>query len=92
MVEEEQHYALTRGLLLSTRPIGPYETFNHPVGFMIAISTSTPEPMETLQRLVGRAMGPMSQAVPWLDGVNDMRFFVVLHDVSKSGEDLSRWV
>ena len=33
-------------------------------------------------------MGPMSQSVPWMDGVNCMKFFVVLHDVSKMGEDL----
>ena len=53
------------------------------------MSTSTPEPMQVLAQLLGRAVGPMSQAVPWLDGVNVMRLFVVVHDVSKMGEDLA---
>jgi len=30
----------------------------------------------------------MAQAVPWLDGVNVMRFFVVVHDMAKKGDDL----
>lgn len=76
--------------MFSTRPTACYETFNHPVGVLLAISTSTPEPLETLQRLVGRATGPMAQAVPWLDGVNVMRFFVVVHDIAKKGEDLTK--
>lgn len=32
----------------------------------------------------------MSQSVPWMDGVNVMKFFAVIHDVSKMGEDLTR--
>ena len=31
----------------------------------------------------------MSQAVPWMDGVNVMRFFVVIHDVSRMGDDMA---
>jgi hypothetical protein len=88
--EDEQHYPLTRSLLLSTRPTAPHETFNHPVGILIAVSTSCAEPMETLQRLAARATGSMSQAVPWLDGVNVMRFYVVVHDVSERGADMAR--
>ncbi len=34
-------------------------------------------------------MGPMSQSVPWMDGLNTMKFYVVVHDVSKMGEDLT---
>jgi hypothetical protein len=30
----------------------------------------------------------MSQVIPWMDGINVMRFFVVVHDVSRMGEDL----
>ena len=90
--DEEQHYPLTRSLILSSRPLAPHETFNHPVGILLAISTATSDPMGTLSRLHGRALGPMSQSVPWMDGVNLMRFFVVVHDVSRMGEDLASLV
>ncbi len=56
---------------------------------LLAISTATPDPLGTLTRLHGRAMGPMSQSVPWMDGLNTMKFYVVVHDVSKMGEDLT---
>lgn len=59
------------------------------MGVVIAISTSTIDPMGTLQRLYARTTGPMSQAVPWMDGVNVMRFFVVVHDVSRRGTDMA---
>ena len=59
---------------------------------ILAISTSTPDPLGTLQRLQGRAVGPMSQSIPWMDGINVMKLFVVVHDISKMGDDLSKWV
>ncbi|ORX33680.1 ER-golgi trafficking TRAPP I complex 85 kDa subunit-domain-containing protein [Kockovaella imperatae] len=86
--EDELHYPITRSMLLSSRPIAGHETFNHPVGVLLAISTLTPEPLGALQRLQARAMGPMSQVIPWMDGVNVLRFFVVVHDVSRKGENL----
>lgn len=45
--------------------------------------------MAEMAKLYGRTLGPMAQAVPWLDGVTLMRFFVVVHDVSRMGEDLA---
>lgn len=67
----------------------PYETFNHPVGVLFAVSTSTPDPLATLTRLYGQAVGTGAQAAPWMDGVQVLKFFVVVHDVSKRGEDLT---
>ncbi|KAL1410386.1 hypothetical protein Q8F55_004396 [Vanrija albida] len=87
--EDEQHYALTRAVLLASRPLAPYETFNHPVGVLFAVSTSTPDPLATLTRLYGQAVGTGAQAAPWMDGVQVLKFFVVVHDVSKRGEDLT---
>ncbi|ORY24398.1 ER-golgi trafficking TRAPP I complex 85 kDa subunit-domain-containing protein [Naematelia encephala] len=85
---EEQQYPLTRSLLLASRPLASHETFNHPIGVLLAISTATPEPLETLAKLHGRSVGPAAQAVPWMDGVNVMRLYVVVHDVGKMGSDL----
>ncbi|EKD03504.1 hypothetical protein A1Q2_02222 [Trichosporon asahii var. asahii CBS 8904] len=75
-------------LLLSSRPLAPHETFNHPVGVMIAISTTTPDPMGTLTSLYGQAVGTGAQAAPWMDGVQVLKFFVVVHDVAKAGPSL----
>ena len=33
-------------------------------------------------------MGPMSQVIPWMEGISVLRFYVVIHDVSKCGENL----
>lgn len=56
---------------------------------MIVVSTATPDPLGTLQRLHGRSIGPMAQAVPWMDGVSVIRLYIVVHDVSKMGADLA---
>jgi hypothetical protein len=86
--DEEVHYATTRALLLASRSLAPHETFNHPVGVLFAISTTTLDPMGTMQRLYGQAIGTGAQAAPWMDGVQVFKFFVVVHDVAKAGRDL----
>ncbi|RXK41319.1 hypothetical protein M231_01469 [Tremella mesenterica] len=86
--DEEQHYPLTKSLLLSSRPVAVYETFQHPVGVLLAVSTSTPDPLGTLSRMYQQTMLPLNGA-PWMDGVNVMRFYVAIHDVSRMGDDLA---
>lgn len=87
-LDDEQQYPLTRSLLLSSRQLAPHETFNHPVGILYAISTSTPDPLGTLSKLHAQTMGAMGSNTPWLDGISVMKLFVVVHDVSRMGEDL----
>ncbi|WVQ79020.1 hypothetical protein IAT38_001112 [Cryptococcus sp. DSM 104549] len=87
--EEEQHYALTRSLLLSSRPLAAHETFNHPVGVLFAVSTSTPDPLGTLNKLHARTTGVAAQGVPWLDAAGVLRFYVVVHDVAQNGDDMA---
>lgn len=87
--EDEQHYPLTRSLLLSSRPVAPYETFNHPVGVLFAVSTSTPDPLGALNKLHARTIAPSAQSLPWLDGHTVLRFYVVVHDVSQMGDDMT---
>lgn len=88
--DEEVHYATTRSLLLASRPLAPHETFNHPVGTLVAISTTTPDPMGSLQRMYGQAIGTGAQAAPWMDGVQVLKFFVVVHDVAKAGRNMEK--
>ncbi|WVQ94767.1 hypothetical protein IAU59_001848 [Kwoniella sp. CBS 9459] len=87
--DDEQHYALTRSLLLSSRPLAGHETFNHPVGILFAVSTATPDPMGTLNQLHAQTAGANGPNVPWMDGSNVLRFYVVVHDVSMMGDDVA---
>ncbi|WWD16547.1 hypothetical protein CI109_100974 [Kwoniella shandongensis] len=87
--DDEQHYPLTRSLLLSSRPLASHETFNHPVGILFAVSTATPDPLGTLNKLHAQSTGLAVQSVPWMDGSNVLRFYVVIHDVSSMGEDMA---
>jgi len=57
---------------------------------MYAVSTSTPEPLDTLAKLYAQTMGAMGSSTPWLDGVTVMKLFVVVHDVSRMGENLDQ--
>lgn len=88
MKDEEQHYPLARSLLLASRPLAAYETFNHPVGMLFAVSTSDTDPLTTMRRLVQLHFGA-TQTIPWLDAVSVLKFYVVVHDVARQGADLS---
>ncbi|OCF34119.1 hypothetical protein I316_04067 [Kwoniella heveanensis BCC8398] len=87
--DDEQHYPLTRSLLLSSRPLAGHETFNHPVGILFAVSTATPDPMGTLNQLHAHTVGANGPNVPWMDGSTVLRFYVVVHDVSMMGSDVT---
>nr|XP_019050343.1 hypothetical protein I302_00772 [Kwoniella bestiolae CBS 10118]OCF29273.1 hypothetical protein I302_00772 [Kwoniella bestiolae CBS 10118] len=87
--DEEQHYAITRSLLLSSRPLASHETFNHPVGILFAVSTATPDPLGTLNKLHTQSTTSAMQNVPWMDGNTVLRFYVVVHDVNMMGDDMA---
>ncbi|WWC68664.1 uncharacterized protein I206_102596 [Kwoniella pini CBS 10737] len=87
--DDEQHYPITRSLLLSSRPLASHETFNHPVGVLFAVSTATPDPLGTLNKLHAQQISSAAQNVPWMDGQTVLRFFVVVHDVSMMGGDMA---
>ncbi|OCF74953.1 hypothetical protein I204_03799 [Kwoniella mangroviensis CBS 8886] len=87
--DEEQHYAITRSLLLSSRPLASHETFNHPVGILFAVSTVTPDPLGTLNKLHAQSSSSAIQNVPWMDGSTVLRFYVVVHDVNTMGDDMA---
>lgn len=89
MSDEEQQYPLTRSLMLSSRQLASHETFQHPVGIVLAVSTSTPDPLGTLSRLYQQTMTQGAQGAPWMDGVSVMRFYVVVHDVNRMGADFT---
>lgn len=57
------------------------------MAIVFAVSTAEPDPLGSLKRLQNTMAGA-SMSVPWMDTANLMKFHVVIHDVSRAGEDL----
>lgn len=71
---------LTR--LLSSQSLSPHETLSHPVATIIAISSSTPAPIETLRNLYTQtAQGGV--ASPPYANPEYLRYYVLVHDDDK---------
>lgn len=87
--DEEQHYPLTRSLVLSSRQTTSHETFNYPVAILFAVTSSESDPLGALKRLTNTVIGA-GQSIPWVDGTNLLRFYVVVHDVAAAGPALDQ--
>lgn len=75
-------YKLFLTRLLSSQDMSPHETFRHPVGAVIAISSSTQQPIETLRNLYQQtAQG--SRALPLYANPEYLRYYVLVHDEDK---------
>ncbi|KEF53556.1 uncharacterized protein A1O9_10531 [Exophiala aquamarina CBS 119918] len=80
-------YKLFLTRLLSSQAMSPHETFRHPVGAVIAISSSTQQPIETLRNLYQQtAQG--SRALPLYANPEYLRYYVLVHDEDK--DDFSK--
>lgn len=81
------YYALYLRRLLSGLPIVPHETFAHPVGCIIAISSRNETPVQELQRLYAETNTGDRRLPPWVDS-DYLRYYVLIHDEEK--DDISR--
>lgn len=72
-------YKLFLRRLLSSSPLTPHETFDHPVACVIAISSHTPSPLETLRQLYAHTNQGEKQAPPWISS-EYLRYYVLVHD------------
>lgn len=80
-------YKLFLTRLLASQEMSPHETFRHPVGAVIAISSSTQQPIETLRNLYQQtAQG--SRALPLYANPEYLRYYVLVHDEDK--DDFSK--
>ncbi|KAI9893153.1 MAG: hypothetical protein M1814_000701 [Vezdaea aestivalis] len=67
-----------RRLVSRIRP-SPHESFSHPVACIIAISSKTPHPIETLRQLYDELNRGEHRLPPWIS--NDfLRYYVLVHD------------
>ncbi|KAI5290942.1 hypothetical protein KEM55_008467, partial [Ascosphaera atra] len=67
-----------RRLLAANTPL-PHETFAHPVACVIAISSRTPSPLETLRSLYAHTANGEKKPPPWMHP-DYLRYYVLLHD------------
>ena len=72
-------YKIFLGRLLQAYSLSAHEAFVHPVGTVIAISSSTPSPIETLRHLYQQtAQG--SRTLPPYVNPEYLRYYVLVHD------------
>ncbi|EXJ84023.1 hypothetical protein A1O3_04690 [Capronia epimyces CBS 606.96] len=77
--EVSELYKLFLSRLLCSRSMSPHESFRHPVGAIIAISSSTKQPIDTLRNLYQQtAQGP--RALPTYANPEYLRYYVLVHD------------
>ncbi|KIW38791.1 uncharacterized protein PV06_08630 [Exophiala oligosperma] len=85
--EVSHFYKLFLARLLCLQSMSPHESFRHPVGAVIAISSSTNQPIETLRNLYQQtAQG--SNALPAYANPEYLRYYVLVHDEDR--DDFSK--
>ncbi|GBF60907.1 transport protein particle subunit [Trichophyton mentagrophytes] len=72
-------YRLFLRRLLSADAPTPHETFLHPVACVIAISSSTPSPLEALRQLYASTSHGEQGPQPWIHP-EYLRYYVLVHD------------
>lgn len=72
-------YSLFLRRLLSAASATPHESFLHPVACVIAISSQTPSPIETLRQLYTQSSQGLKAAPPWINP-EYLRYYVLIHD------------
>lgn len=80
-------YALYLRKLLSSTGIVPYETFSHPVGCIIAISSRNSTPIETLHELYERTGQRADLKHVWMS-TEYLRYYILLHD--EENDDIAK--
>lgn len=65
--------------LLSATAAGPHEAFSHPVASVVAISSRSPAPLETLRQLYAESSTGDSRLPDWVNQ-EYLRYYVLVHD------------
>ncbi|PWN32069.1 uncharacterized protein FA14DRAFT_162337 [Meira miltonrushii] len=87
-------FADTRDMVLHARQVSEHETFGHPMAAILVVSASSSDPMNAFANLFEESQPHSNSAFnkrPYVDPLI-FRYYVLLHDVSKSGSDLTESV
>ncbi|KAJ9604270.1 hypothetical protein H2200_011104 [Cladophialophora chaetospira] len=85
--ETSPFYRIFLSRLLCSQSMSPHETFRHPVGAVIAISSATSQPIETLRNLYQQTASG-SRALPAYANPEYLRYYVLVHDEDR--DDFSK--
>lgn len=79
LTETSPYYRLLLSRLLSSQPISEHEALNHPVATIVAISSSTPNPIESLRNLYAQTAQGNLAAPPFVNP-EYLRYYLLVHD------------
>ena len=80
--EMSPYYRLFLRRLLSSQSLSPHEAFSHPVATVIAISSATPNPIDTLRDLYTQTAQGVVASPPFANP-EYLRYYVLVHDDDK---------
>ena len=80
-------YLLYLRKLLASRPMVPHETFAQPVACIVAISSQSPAPIETLRDLYNDTRQGIRRVPLWA-GNEYLRYYVLIHD--EENDDITK--
>ena len=73
------YYGLFLRKMFAQGPMVPYETFSHPVGCVIAVSSQNPSPIDTLRDLYHDTRKESHILPSWVSN-EFLRYYVLVHD------------
>ncbi|KAE8270957.1 hypothetical protein A4X09_0g1379 [Tilletia walkeri] len=83
-------FADFRDLILGHRAVSEHETFGHPVAMLLAVSSMCADPMKAFAQLHEQSQQPTAYTQRPYMHLDVLRYYLILHDVSRSGKDLER--
>ena len=81
------YYRLHLRKLLAGRSLVPHDSFTHPVACLIAISSQSPAPIDTLRDLYNETRHSSSYVPSWLSD-EFLRYYILIHD--EDHDDITR--
>ena len=81
------YYSFYLRKLLAGRSLVAHETFTHPVACLIAISSQSPSPIETLRDLYDATRLGSKRIPPWVSN-EFLRYYLLIHD--EDHDDIAR--
>ncbi|CAD6933213.1 unnamed protein product [Tilletia controversa] len=82
-------FADFRDLILGHRAVSEHETFGHPVAMLLAVSSTCPNAMDAFAQLHEQSQQPTAYTQRPYMHLDVLRYYLILHDVSRSGNDLA---
>lgn len=76
-------YRLFLSRILSLSQLSPHQSFRHPTACVIAISSHTPNPIETLRQLYAQTAHG-NRSLPMYVNPEYLRYYVLVHDEDRS--------